>query len=182
METARRSDLLWSLANDCLRKCEDRKEFVLHGGGTSPFFLDVPLVLRHAHYAEGIGEQLANLLLTMSDDRKLLSIDTGGTYCAIALQQYLRHHQRQNVELYRIEKSNPRLLPMGSYTIIDDVLTSGSSVLPVIDKLREEGSHVIELVTVVNRREGGGDTRVRDKGVFYSSLFDFEEVLRMTHL
>src|ERR1700704_2051192 len=101
MIPARRSEILQDLATKCLQVARYEAEFVLHGGGTSKYFLDVPYLFRRPRMTYGLMIQLENLLLTLEDFEpcSFVSIDTGGTYCALLLQQHLAYTYSQSVSL-----------------------------------------------------------------------------------
>ncbi len=187
MIPARRSEILHELAENCLQVSAEGTEFVLHGGGTSQYFLDVPSLFRQPRFTYGLLGQLANLLDKLDDSTpwSLLSIDTGGTYCAMLLQQYLFYLYDVSIPLYRVEKAKKRPYVGGDIVLIDDVLTSGSSVLPVIEEIQKAEvrpfqalPHIIQFITVVNRQEGGGEQRILEKNISFSSLFTLNEILQ----
>ena len=67
--------------------------------------------------------------------------------------------------------------------IVDDVVTSGKSVIDAIDRAEQEGSRVVGVVVIVDRLEGGGDQiRRRVPQAQYVALYtlnDFPEIERI---
>ncbi|MBN1538719.1 MAG: orotate phosphoribosyltransferase [Candidatus Thermoplasmatota archaeon] len=61
--------------------------------------------------------------------------------------------------------------------LLEDVVTSGGSVLDAIDQIDEAGGKVIGVLCVVDRREGGTE-RVMERAPF-RSLVTAEELLEM---
>jgi orotate phosphoribosyltransferase len=49
--------------------------------------------------------------------------------------------------------------------LLEDVVTSGGSVLQAIDTIEEAGGEVVSILTVVDREEGGTD-KVSKRGTF----------------
>lgn len=60
--------------------------------------------------------------------------------------------------------------------IVEDVITTGGSVLTAIESVREAGSEVLRVVSVVDR-EQGGRVAFREAGLAYEPLFSIQEIL-----
>lgn len=58
--------------------------------------------------------------------------------------------------------------------LVDDVTTTGSSILKAIDEVEKEGCNVKGVFTIVDRCEGGGDA-LRKRGYELESMFDISE-------
>ena len=72
------------------------------------------------------------------------------------------------------------LPPVGSKVVVlEDVVTTGASSLKAVEKLREHGYVVTEVITVVDRKEyGNTDDLWTDNGLTLKSLYeigDFDE-------
>lgn len=62
-------------------------------------------------------------------------------------------------------------LPEGSkVAVIDDVVTTGSSLLKSIERLRAEGYEPIQVVAILDREEGGSE-RLKEAGYRLESIF-----------
>jgi len=69
--------------------------------------------------------------------------------------------------------------PGAKVVIVDDVVTEGGSILKAIDEAEHAGCAVVAAITLVDRKEGGGD-KIRGKIARYVPLFtldDFREEL-----
>ena len=60
--------------------------------------------------------------------------------------------------------------------IVDDVTTSGLSVLKAVDAVEGAGAAVLKVVAIVDRLEGAREN-VQDRGVPFESLFTRDDVL-----
>lgn len=60
--------------------------------------------------------------------------------------------------------------------ILEDVVTTGGSSLKAIEKIREIGCTVEQILSVVDRNEGGREI-FKQKGLGYNYLFDKKEVI-----
>ena len=69
--------------------------------------------------------------------------------------------------------------PGTKVVIVDDVVTAGGSVLKAIEDAEHAGCEVVAAITIVDRKEGGGD-KIRGKIARYIPLFtpdDFRDEL-----
>jgi orotate phosphoribosyltransferase len=64
--------------------------------------------------------------------------------------------------------------------IVDDVVTSGGSVLKAIERVKEEGLRIVHVVALVDREEGGiANIQAAVPGVPVSAVFGKAELERM---
>jgi len=68
-------------------------------------------------------------------------------------------------------------LPEGSkVAVVDDVVTTGSSLIRSIDRLRAEGYEPIQVVAILDREEGGKE-RLKAAGYDLESIFKRADLL-----
>ncbi len=53
--------------------------------------------------------------------------------------------------------------------IVDDVITTGGSVIKAIEAAEEAGCEVVKVIVIVDRHEGGSD-KLKDKGYDFTSI------------
>jgi orotate phosphoribosyltransferase len=71
-------------------------------------------------------------------------------------------------------------LPEGSkVAVVDDVVTTGSSLVKSIERLRAEGYEPIQVVAILDRQEGGRQ-RLKAAGYDLESIFTREDLLVKT--
>jgi orotate phosphoribosyltransferase len=71
-------------------------------------------------------------------------------------------------------------LPEGSkVTVVDDVVTTGSSLIKSIERLRAEGYEPIQVVAILDREEGGSE-RLKEAGYGLESIFKRADLLVKT--
>ena len=69
------------------------------------------------------------------------------------------------------------LPPKGSLvTVLEDVVTTGGSSLKAVNQLRKEGYLVEKVVTIVDRKEGGGSA-MKEADLDLESLFKLDEIV-----
>lgn len=68
------------------------------------------------------------------------------------------------------------LKPGSRVVIVEDVVTSGGSSMKAIKRAEEEGLHVLGVVTLVDREEGGREN-IEKEGYWLRSIFTKSEIL-----
>jgi orotate phosphoribosyltransferase len=76
------------------------------------------------------------------------------------------------------EKNMP---PGCAVTLLEDVVTTGGTLLKVIDRVTAQGYRVAQIITVVDRQEGGAET-LAAKGFKLEAIFTREELMRQDNL
>jgi orotate phosphoribosyltransferase len=64
--------------------------------------------------------------------------------------------------------------PGTKVVVVDDVVTEGGSILKTIDEAERAGCEVVAAITLVDRKEGGGD-KIRAKIAQYIPLFTLDD-------
>lgn len=114
----------------------------------------------------------------------LFSPDFGGSVFSIALQQYLMMTYFVHIPVYRFTKrgrlESPLDIPSSkNVIIIDDVLTTGTAITPIINILKQKNISLVGVHVVVNRPEGGGSQRLKHLDIPFFSIFEMEEILSL---
>ena len=91
----------------------------------------------------------------------------------IVRKEAKRHGTRSEIE--GCDPSGKRVV------IVDDVITSGESVLKAIRAVEARHCKVVKVVALVDRHEGGSDS-VRQEGYSFQSILDFRKVGDKTEL
>lgn len=60
--------------------------------------------------------------------------------------------------------------------IVDDVVTTGASTVEAIQKAREFGLHILKVIVLVDRKEGGKENILKE-GVEYEAIIERQEML-----
>ncbi len=62
--------------------------------------------------------------------------------------------------------------------IVEDVVTTGGSVIKAIEAVRDRGAQVEKLLAIVDRKEGA-ETRLRGMGIQFYRVFDIGDLLSL---
>lgn len=152
--------------------------FVLTSGAVSDYYIDIkkaitnPKVLKKigeamAEYAEGY-DVLAGMELGAVPLVVALSLETNIPY-VIVRKEKKQHGTGKQIEGEDVK--NKKVL------IIEDVTTSGGSVIKTLQVLRENNAKVDEVVVVVDR-EGGAEEKLHDLDVSFIPILSVSDILK----
>ena len=159
--------------------------FTLASGKNSSYYIDLRLVASYPHQFRKMIKNLQNLIVKktgLDNFDSLVSVPTGGLVIgsALAIETvkpliYVRNKPKD----YGAAKSIEGKTFSGmSVVMIDDVATTGSSVLNAIKQLNEAGLSISETYVVVNRLEGAEKT-LDSVGVSLHQLTDIVEITKI---
>ena len=155
--------------------------FTLKSGIESPFYVD----LRPLASDPKILKKLANYLLEM------LPLDNFDIICgvpyaalpmatAMSLESYIPLIiKRKEAKSYGTKKLIEGIYEKGqNCLLVEDVITSGKSLVETIDEVENEGIKVSDIVVVLDRQQGGKE-KLEAKGYKVHSLFKISEVVEI---
>jgi uridine monophosphate synthetase len=155
--------------------------FTLKSGVESPFYVD----LRPLSSDPKILKELANYLL------QIVPIDNFDLICgvpyaalpmatAMSLQSYIPLIiKRKEAKAYGTKKLLEGIFTKGQNCIlVEDVITSGKSLLETIEEVENEGLKVTDILVVLDREQGGSEI-LRQKGYNVHCLFTISEVIKI---
>ncbi len=155
--------------------------FTLKSGMQSPIYFDLRLIISYPQLLKKISKELESLMKDLSFD-----LICGVPYTAMPIATSLSLDLNVPMLMRRKEAKDygTKKLIEGVYTkgqsclIVEDVITSGASILETIAPLENEGLIVEDVVVVLNREQGGVE-RVKEKGVFVHALISVFDLLKV---
>jgi orotate phosphoribosyltransferase len=156
-------------------------DYTLTSGKKSPYYIDLRQTISSPITMDWISNSLVRIITNeIGKDKvdKILGVPTAGVPFATMVSQkltlpliYYRKARKEHGVRKKIEGSverNDRVL------IVDDLITTGESVIEAAEAVREQGAIATELVVLLDREQGGSE-RLRQAYVEPHILFRVSE-------
>jgi orotate phosphoribosyltransferase len=157
--------------------------FLLSSGQRSSYYINGKQVTLHAWGGLAVGRILLPLLapetqavagLTLGADPIVTAVNVVAAYegrslpALIIRKEAKGHGTRAYIE-------GP-LLPEGSIiTVLEDVVTTGSSALKATERLQQAGYRVNGIIALVDRHQGGAEL-YQQAGISFQSVFSIQDI------
>lgn len=162
-------------------------EFTLASGKKSSYYVDLRLVPSYPHQFRKMVKHLQNNIaesVGMNSFDSLVSVPTGGLVIASALAIEIVKpliYVRSKPKDYGTSKSIEGQIHKGMKVVmIDDVATTGGSVVNAIKSLKEENIAIEDAYVIVNRMEGA-DEALKELGVKLHSITNVMQITQALH-
>ncbi len=156
--------------------------FTLSSGKKSSYYIDLRLVPSFPHQFRKMIKNLQKLIIEkigLDNFDSLVSIPTGGLIIgsALAIETvkpliYVRNKPKDHGTTKSLEG---KILSGMQVMMIDDVATTGTSILNGIKELKAEGLSISNACVIINRLEGA-DKLLNSVGVILHQLTDILEI------
>lgn len=155
--------------------------FTLKSGMESPIYIDLRLTISYPGILKKISKALCTLMSSLTFD-----LICGAPYAAIPLATAIALESdtpmvmvRKEIKAYGTKKMVEGVYQKGqSCILIEDVITKGLSVLETAKQLQLEGLVIEDVVSVLNREQGGKE-KLGEEGIFLHSLFSIFDLLKV---
>jgi len=171
-----------------LEKSYRKGEFTLTSGKTSDFYIDVKQTSLSAEGSYLCGKLILELMLEANRPIHAVGGMTLGADPLVSAVSVVSHLEGHPVPAFIVRKeakghgtgnyieglSN---MPEGcTVTLLEDVVTTGGTLVKVIKRVEDAGFIVGQVITVVERQEGGVEV-LAEAGYTLESLFTREQLL-----
>lgn len=153
-------------------------DFTLSSGKKSPYYLDLKKFPSYPEFKDVVASALQ--VLKKVDYNYIVGVATGGVPLASFLacmsgmpMGYVRSEKKD----YGTSRSVEGDVEGKRVVIVDDVATTGGSLVKAINSLRENRANVVASLVIVDRGEGGRET-IEKLGVKFLSVFKIQDILR----
>ncbi len=180
-----RKELSAAIARDLLKIqavfFRPEEPFTWASGIISPVYCDNRLTLTAPEVRADVENGLAQLIREEYPEAEvLMGTSTAGiAHAAITAHLmglpmgYVRSGAKDHGRKNQIEG---RLLPGQKTVVVEDLISTGGSVLEVVDVLREAGAQVLGIVSIFTYGMQKGIRRLEEAGVRNESLTDFDAI------
>lgn len=167
-------------------KWDQKKGFTLASGQISPFYVDCRALMAHPSARRLVG-QLAHEALTGVEIDCLGGLEIGAisiattisdfAYAADPKREWRTFVVRKQAKDHGLGKLVEGAIRSGDRALlVDDVLTSGGSLLKAVAAARQEGLIVRYALVIVDRKEQEGRAKVEQDGVKVISLLTIDDL------
>lgn len=158
-------------------------EFVLSSGQKSDYYINGKQVTLHPEGGVMVGrlllekvpaEAVAVAGLTLGADPIVTAVSVVGAYCDRAIIPLIvrKEAKGHGTQAY-IE--GPVLPPAASVIVLEDVVTTGQSAWQAVERLRNAGYTVEQVIALVDRQQGGSDFYA-EKHLRFEALFSITDI------
>lgn len=169
-------------------KWDREKGFKLASGEISPFYVDCRALMAHPE-ARRLVAQLAYEELTDIEFDCLGGLELGAIPIAVTISDFACAAPKQRIwRTFVVRKQikdhglgkliEGSIRPGDRALIVDDVLTSGGSLLKAVGVAREAGLRVDHALVLVDRQEQDGKARVEREQIQLTSLLTIQDLTR----
>ena len=158
-------------------------DFVLASGAHASTYVDLRRVTMHPEGARLIGHMLAPRLaedgITAVGGMATAAIPVVSAVVMASAEGdrpirgfYVRDKAKTRGTQRRIEG---QLEPGDTVALLEDTMTTGGSTMTAVEAVRDAGCTVAQVITVVDRQQGGADL-YRDAGIPFDALVTLDDI------
>ncbi len=162
-------------------------DFILASGKRSPYYVDLRQTISSPITVDWITNSMSRIILNEIGKEKIdrvMGVPTAGIPFAAVVSQklgipmiYYRQARKEHGAKKKIEgtlQKNDRVL------IVDDLITTGESVIEAAEVIREQGGAADKLVVLLDREQGGQEN-LRSSGIEPHILFKISSAMNWLH-
>ncbi len=157
-------------------------DFKLSSGDTSPYYVDLRILPAYPKNFDRIADFYVSLLRSCDKADRIVGVPTAGISIATMVSQktgipmaYVRNEERAHGLGKRIEGE---MEEGNGVVLVDDLVTTGKSVIRTSSVLKEEGAKVRGLICLIDREQGGRE-RLEGEGIGVHSLLTTSELFKI---
>jgi orotate phosphoribosyltransferase len=168
-------------------KWDREKGFTLASGALSPFYVDCRLLIAYPGPRDLVArlayEQVKDLVFDCLGGLEIGAISIATTIADYGYRATPRHEWRTFVVRKQAKDHGLGKLIEGAVQpgdralIVDDVLTSGGSVIKAVTAARTAGLKVEHALVIVDRKEQDGRAKIEQLGVTLHSVLTIDDLM-----
>jgi orotate phosphoribosyltransferase len=161
--------------------------FTLASGNLSSYYIDLRVVPSFPDVFDRTVSAFIGTIKNSIGVKKIEAIGgvptSGHTYAtavAYSIKKPLIYVREEEKKYGTPKKIEGILKPGSKLLVLDDLITSGLSLIKTIDIIRSEGGVVTDATVLIDRMEGGRESLAK-KGVRLSALTNIEELTNLLY-
>ena len=169
-------------------KWNDEEGFRLASGKTSPYYVDCRIVLAHP-YSRHLVAHLAFDLLKTLEFQLIGGLEIGAIPLATSISDFAFSADPKQAWRTFVVRKQPKDHGLGKLiegtfdqgekaVVVDDVFTTGGSLLKATDAARNQGLQVSHAFVIVDRSETVRDDHFSQHGLTLHSLLTLDDLKR----
>lgn len=151
---------------------------VLSSGKTSDYYMDCKRVTLSAEGAYLTGKLMLELIRPEVDAVAGLTLGADPIVSAVSLLSFQQNRNLAGLIVRKEPKKHGTMsyvegpaLPQGSaVAVVEDVVTSGASLLRAMDRIEAAGYRPVQALAILDRQEGGREA-IKERGFDLQALF-----------
>jgi orotate phosphoribosyltransferase len=158
-------------------------DFVLSSGQRSSYYINGKQVTLHPQGALAIGRLLISLLPLDTEAVAGLTLGADPIVSAVSIVSALENRPIPALIIRKEAKGHGTMayiegpsLPAGAKVVVlEDVVTTGQSALKAVERLKDAGYSVEQVMALVDRQQGGAEL-YESTGLKFQTLFTIQEL------
>ncbi|XWK86587.1 MAG: orotate phosphoribosyltransferase [Phormidium sp.] len=158
-------------------------DFVLSSGQKSSYYINGKQVTLHPQGALAIGRLLLSMLPEDTQAVAGLTLGADPIVSAVSVVSALENRPIPALIVRKEAKGHgtkayvegPNLPDGAKVVVLEDVVTTGQSAMKAVERLRQAGYTVEEVISLVDRKQGGEEF-YQSVGLKFSAVFGIEEI------
>ncbi len=171
-----------------LKKSYREGKFKLSSGRESDFYIDGKQTTLDAEGAYLCGKLIFSLIKKYPAEIGGVGGMTLGADPLVTAASLISFLEKEPIPAFIVRKESKQhgteayiegqknMKPGCNVTLLEDVVTTGGTLFKVIERVESQGFKVVQIITVVDRQEGGAEA-LAEKGYKLETLFSREELL-----
>ncbi|MGA9378573.1 MAG: orotate phosphoribosyltransferase [Phormidium sp.] len=158
-------------------------DFVLSSGQKSSYYINGKQVTLHPQGGLAIGRLLLSMLPEDTQAVAGLTLGADPIVSAVSVVSALENRPIPALIVRKEAKGHgtkayvegPNLPDGAKVVVLEDVVTTGQSAMKAVERLRQAGYTVEEVISLVDRKQGGAEF-YQSVGLKFSAVFGIEEI------
>jgi orotate phosphoribosyltransferase len=158
-------------------------DFVLSSGQRSSYYINGKQVTLHPQGALAVGRLLLSQLPIDTQAVAGLTLGADPIVSAVSVVSALENRPIPALIIRKEAKGHGTMayiegpsLPAGAKVVVlEDVVTTGQSAMKAVERLREAGYSVEQVISIVDRQQGGAEF-YQSVGLKFQTVFSIEDI------